>query len=802
MVELLAPAGSFDSAKAAVSAGADAVYMGGSRFGARAFAESVEEERTAEALDYVHFHGRKLYLTVNTLVKERELDELPDFLAPYLDRGLDGVILQDFGVWQRIRDCFPDLPVHISTQMTLTGSQGAGWMEKLGASRVVLARELSLEEIRAVRENISIEIEAFVHGAICYCYSGQCLMSSMIGGRSGNRGRCAQPCRLPYGLESADCKSVDYKSVNHKSVNHKSVSQENRFLLNLKDMCTVEYIPQLVEAGVNSMKIEGRMKSPVYTAGVVSVYRKYLDRCLEYGKEGFAVELRDMRILSELFDRGGFTDYLWRRNGREMMALAEKPRFRPVDQKVINAIESQYLSKELKRKVYGIVTLEKGKPATIALECDGIRFRLEGETVEAAKSRPLTAEAVEKQVKKTGNSDFCFEKLDVQVEEGCFLNIQALNELRRQGLERLKRELIGRSGGGTVYGACKYNGNDKSNSQENRKDAKDNGSYIINDITFPAITVLVPDFASAAWAIEEPGVDRVIVDEGQKDEPEQLRELAGLAHSHGKELLYRLPPVLRNREAKRLQNCRKLLTGSGLDGLVLRTADEAGLVCEAGWEIPVVLDHSFYTWNRQALIFLKKALGSRLFYTTLPLELNRRELADRGCEGSELVIYGHAPLMVTAGCVKKTGSACDHREELLYLTDRKKKRFPVKTLCKSCCNLIYNGEPLYLFDQMEEVTALKPASVRLEFTIETWKRQQKLTRMLQSVLRNTRQNMPQNALSGSFGKAKKTPGGARSDLPGSNLAIKREGLQGRDRASKDGLMDAACTRGHFRRGVD
>ncbi len=732
MVELLAPAGSFDSAKAAVSAGADAVYMGGGRFGARAFAESVEENRTLEALDYVHFHGRKLYLTVNTLVKERELEELPGCLVPYLERGLDGVILQDFGVWQRIRDCFPDLPVHISTQMTLTGAEGAGWMEALGASRIVLARELSLEEIRTIRERVSIEMEVFVHGAVCYCYSGQCLMSSMIGGRSGNRGRCAQPCRLPYGLERPD---------------RQSDSRKKGFLLNLKDMCTVESLPQLVEAGINSMKIEGRMKSPVYTAGVVSIYRKYLDRCLEYGGEGYAVEGQDLRILSELFDRGGFTDYLWRRNGREMMALTEKPRFRPVDQTVINAIELQYLSKELKRKVYGIVTLEQGKPAKIVLECDGIRCQWEGETVEAAKSRPLTEEAVRKQIQKTGNSAFCFEKLDVLSEEGCFLNVQALNALRRQGFERLRQELTGRN-----RRTVKQTG---GRAEPETDTAMEPAAAVV-----PAVTVLVPDFRSAVWVIEEPGIDRVIVDEGQQDKPEQLMELAEFAHSQGKKLLFRLPPVLRSREAEKLCDCRKLLTGSGLDGLVLRTADEAGLVCGAGWDIPVVLDHSFYTWNRQALVFLRKAFGSRLSYTTLPLELNQRELSERGCRSSELVVYGYAPLMVTAGCVGKTAEVCDHREKLLYLTDRKKKRFPVKTMCKNCCNMIYNAEPLYLLDRMDQVNGLKPASVRMEFTIEDRHRQRQLTRILK--------------------EAMQTGGGKADAQP----------------------VDGTYTRGHFRRGVD
>ena len=197
-VEILAPAGSFDSMKAAVAAGADAVYMGGSRFGARAYADNPDEKGLLEAIDYVHLHGRRLYMTVNTLFKEDELEELENYMRPYCDRGLDGVIVQDLGALAFMRRHFPGLELHSSTQMTVTSVYGARMMKEMGCSRVVTAREMSLEEIRRIHDETDIEIESFVHGALCYCYSGQCLMSSLIGGRSGNRGRCAQPCRLPY----------------------------------------------------------------------------------------------------------------------------------------------------------------------------------------------------------------------------------------------------------------------------------------------------------------------------------------------------------------------------------------------------------------------------------------------------------------------------------------------------------------------------------------------------------------------------------------------------------------------------
>ena len=264
--ELLAPAGSYEAMTAAFAAGADAVYIGGQKFGARAYADNLDTDQMMDAIAYARLHGKKLYLTVNTLLKERELEEeLYDYLLPFYEQGLDAVIVQDFGVFSLIRNTFPDLAVHCSTQMTITGPFSAALLESLGASRIVTARELSLEEIRKIRRQTKLEIESFVHGALCYCYSGQCLFSSMLGGRSGNRGRCAQPCRLPYQVFEKG------RQLNGKN---------SAYPLSPKDMCTIDLLPEIIRSGVTSLKIEGRMKRPEYTAGVVRIYRKYLDQFL------------------------------------------------------------------------------------------------------------------------------------------------------------------------------------------------------------------------------------------------------------------------------------------------------------------------------------------------------------------------------------------------------------------------------------------------------------------------------------------------------------------------------------------
>ena len=307
--EILSPAGSMESLKAAVAAGADAVYTGGTMFGARAYAHNFDTESMLEAIDYIHLHGKKLYMTVNTLLKEKEIaGRLYEYLLPFYRQGLDAVIVQDVGVLKCIRQNFPDLPIHASTQMTITGLEGAKFLEEAGAERVVTARELSIKEVKRIAEGTELEIESFVHGALCYCYSGQCLFSSFLGGRSGNRGQCAQPCRLKYRAEGM---------------------KKDSHLLSLKDICTLELIPELVEAGIDSFKIEGRMKKPEYVAGVTAMYRKYTDLFKKLKKadpasapERFKVEERDLDMLKDLYNRGGFSEgYYHTRNGKQMVTF-------------------------------------------------------------------------------------------------------------------------------------------------------------------------------------------------------------------------------------------------------------------------------------------------------------------------------------------------------------------------------------------------------------------------------------------------------------------------------------------------
>ena len=439
IAELLAPAGSVETMYAAFAAGADAVYIGGSRFGARAYADNAESESLLDAIDYAHLHGKKLYLTVNTLLKEQEMDELYEYLLPFYRQGLDAVIVQDFGVFRRVREWFPDLAIHASTQMIMSGELSAEKLKELGATRIVTPRELSLDEIRSIHKSCDLEIESFVHGALCYCYSGQCLFSSIAGGRSGNRGRCAQPCRMAYSVEQ-----------NGKVI----LPQQKGYILSPKDLCTIEILPKLIEAGVYSLKIEGRMKKPEYTAGVVSIYRKYLDRYLANPKAPYRVSEADKKHLLGLFNRKGFTDgYYTRHNGTSMITYTA-PDFRAGEDVFLEKIRTDYIGTKLKENINGTVKIYQGKPAilsmTAAAACEDGHVSVLQEKeitvsagmVQEAKSRPLTKEAIQKQMEKLGDTDFSWESLIIETDEASFCPVGVLNELRRTGVQSIKDELL------------------------------------------------------------------------------------------------------------------------------------------------------------------------------------------------------------------------------------------------------------------------------------------------------------------------------------------------------------------------
>ncbi|MEY8426189.1 DUF3656 domain-containing protein [Lachnospiraceae bacterium 46-15] len=740
--ELLAPAGTYESLKAAVAAGADAVYVGGARFGARAYAENFTEDALLKAIDFCHLHDSKLYLTVNTLLKDSEIAELYDYLLPYYREGLDAVIVQDIGVLQYIREAFPALDVHASTQMTLCGADGAKFLESLGASRIVTSRELSLEEIREIHKETSIEIESFVHGALCYCYSGQCLTSSLIGGRSGNRGRCAQPCRLPYQAEGRE-----------------------GFLLSPKDICTLEILPEILDAGVYSLKIEGRMKRAEYTAGVVRIYRKYLDTVLAHGRKGYRVSEEDKKELMALYNRGGFsTGYYQMKNGREMMSMKRANHFgteaarvmsvrrgnltvqaleplhkgdmlestvlsrdtaqgaslslklseaelrgikpgmvlhRTRDEALLAELNRRYIQTERKEKINGKLMILGGQPVILSVIMGKISISVKGEVPQASQNRPLNAQTVKKQIEKTGNTPFIFDSLEVHLEDGLFLPLQCLNELRRRALDGLEQKLIG---------AWKRDVTGTRPQLETPHNASR---------TAHRLSASVETAAQLEALCKIPGISNIYIECTVLETPlraEQAKKWADICHTAGKSCYYALPRIFRA-DAKALYSRHESLKALEIfDGVLFRNYEEFFFLLECGYAKARIPDYNMYTYNRYAEEFWKER---GITQTTAPLELNDRELAVRGCKNSEILVYGHLPMMVSAQCVRKNIDKCQKQSGLLYLKDRKGKRFPVKNNCCFCYNVIYNHVPLALFGNKKELDALAPVSLRLSFTVES-----------------------------------------------------------------------------------
>lgn len=687
VVEILAPAGSFESMTAAVAAGADAVYIGGSRFGARAYANNLEEDRLIEAIEYAHLHGCRLYLTVNTLFKESELSQLYDYLKPYYEAGLDAVIVQDMGAFSYIRRHFPDLPIHASTQMTITGVYGARALKELGADRIVTARELSLEEIREIHENVDVEIESFVHGALCYCYSGQCLFSSLIGGRSGNRGRCAQPCRLPYDVKRGGKKVPLKKNEN--------------YLLSLKDLCTLELIPDMIEAGIYSMKIEGRMKSPRYTAGVVAIYRKYVDMYLKNGRKGYRVDAKDKKLLLDLFDRGGLTEgYYNQHNGRDMVALKEKPAFREANQQLFDYLDNTFVNGKKQESIEGRLFIKEGEPVRMALKMGEFQAEAVGIQAETAKNQPMTEEKIRKQMEKTGNTPFRFEKLQVEIEGNVFLPLQGLNELRRNGLEALEKEILN----SFRRSAKKEQGAEEQIESRTKAEVWDRTFHVFveEEYQFPVL-------------LEISEISEIYLDSAGFS-PDKWKDFVDKCHENGKKCLLSLPHIFRKEAREYFKKNYQLLVHAGFDGLVIRAMEEVVWLKDEGISLPMVFDFTMYNWNKEAAMMMSQAGAYRL---TMPVELNSRELQSAGCEGQEMMIYGYLPMMVSAQCIRRTTEGCSHRRELLYLKDRTGKELPVKNQCTFCYNTIYNVSPQSFLGQNALIKKIAPGHMRLQFTMES-----------------------------------------------------------------------------------
>lgn len=673
-VEILAPAGSMECLRAAVAAGADAIYLGGTKFGARAYAQNLSEEDLVQAIEYVHIHGRKIYMTVNTLLKDRELNELYAYLLPYYKAGLDGVIVQDIGAVKFIGEYFPEMPVHASTQMTITNTLGADFLKRYGITRVVPARELSLKEIRDMKKQTGLEMECFVHGALCYCYSGQCLLSSMIGGRSGNRGQCAQPCRLPYQTEGK--KPTD--------------------LMSLKDLCTIDILPELIDAGIDSFKIEGRMKQPEYVYTVVKMYRKYADQYLKLQKEGkgkssYHVSEADKRELLATYQRRGYCEgYYYQHNGKDMVSLK-----RPKNGRDGSAEEKPWQDIKVQEKINGILTLSVGNRAKLTVSCGDVTVECIGQEVQAAQKQPLDPARIEKQMRKTGNTEFTFDNLEILIEGNVFLPMQALNELRREGIEELTEQI-----------QMQYRREEAGCGMKTATAGFDSDADGVTE------TAGKKECCISASVQNKAQLDTAV---NSKIRYIYLEEDVEFEREDGVQYFLAMPYIFRENTIKRYEKMYTEIEKK-YDGILIRNWESYAWLKRHEYQKEIRSDYNLYIFNRKTKEELRRLGIAR---GTASVELNDRELARIGIEEQVFIAYGYQPVMISAGCIQKTSASCDGKGGVLSISDRYQKKFAVRRYCRDCYNVMYNSAPLFLADKAEEVHALAPAELRLDFTTES-----------------------------------------------------------------------------------
>lgn len=674
--ELLAPAGNLEIFKGVIESGADAVYVGGSMFGARAYANNFTEEELLEAIDFAHLRGVKVYLTVNTLIKNSEFSKLYDYLLVYYKRGLDAVIVQDIGVVKAIHEYFPSMEIHTSTQMTVTGADGVRFLSQFGVTRVVMAREVSLAEMKHIHEETGMELEAFVHGALCYSYSGQCLFSSILGGRSGNRGRCAQPCRLPYTVEG----------------------KKDEYILSLKDMCGIKALDKLHDAGVYSLKIEGRMKQLEYACGVVKYYRSYID-----SKK--PVSDADYDRIKALGNRCGFTDrYYFDHNGSDMVTYV-KPNF------VSNAAEPSPEKRKL--SIEGELVLREGEPGSLTVKRGDVTYKALIEPVSAALKAPLDKKAAIDRINKTGDTDFEFSHIKAQIGENVFVPNGALNKLRRDAISGLCDKLLE-----------KYYRNDARYTDMSRLTALP--EHVVKSDA--AHDEAINDYTTICSCMTRAQLDTLIgyecfdvfyLDFDMYDRKTLIQQFADDVQSltkRNKKVYLMLPTIFRADSSDYFVSIAKELDKVSFEGFVVKNYEELYLTENLFTGKKVILDHNMYTFNdvSKSAFFEHGVSGD-----TVPLELNSREIMHRNNIGSQMIVYGYYPLMTTANCVHKNTKGCDKKQKLIYLKDRYNKSFAVCNNCKECYNTIYNSLPTMLTKNISKLKEAGIRSFRYSFTIET-----------------------------------------------------------------------------------
>ena len=751
-LEILAPCGSYEILKTAIHAGADACYIGGSKFGARAYAENVSNVLLEQAVDYTHIHGKKLYLTVNTLLKESELSESYDYIKFCYEAGVDAFIVQDLGLFKLIRDNFPDVNIHCSTQMNITSYYAAKYMREQGASRVVTAREMSLDEIKMIKDNVDIEVETFVHGAMCYSYSGQCLLSSLAGGRSGNRGRCAQPCRKCY---------------------------EGEYLLSMKDMCSLELLPELIDAGIDSLKIEGRMKNEYYVASAVSAYKELSE---DYINGSFDIKKAEKYKfkLANIYNRGGFTDgYFFIHNSSDMISK-DRPNNQGVKIGRLKSVKDGRVLISLCKDLYKGDILEvrldnkdiieltsdidgtKGKdiwlnaPKTrsivlyqdihrtrckhileefenlckkniISVVFNGIigekislvikekiygdvfEYESVGDIVERADNIKADREQIAGKINQLGNTDYIIDELTLNVDDEAFIPASVIKKLRRLAIEGLEN-IIARHFKRYSYdiGYEAYRTKSKLTKKVNTDNGLNVSNAYVSDNDKILLKVGVRTLEQLETVLEFDGIYGVYMDRKLylkiKDKPlyNKLRDKII-------RLYIELPYVITSRF-----NIDEYLKDISYDGVYIRNIDAFSL--EKVYNKDIVCGAGLYAYNNLARKYLLDNKDSEDITFELPKELNLRELKTLEGSASELTVYEYQQVMLANNCVIKTKDKCNRNNDVIKINDDRSNGFYVVCNCDECINTIYNGVPFVIFDKDIDTGFVKYH--RINFIIE------------------------------------------------------------------------------------
>lgn len=655
-MELLSPAGNYEAFLAAVKAGADAVYIGGNKYGARAYADNFSDEEIISAIHYAHLFNVKVYLTVNTLIKEKEWRDVLEYVRPFYHAGLDACIVQDIGLISVFNKEFATMECHVSTQGFATDVNSVLLYKSLGASRVVLARELSLDEIVDIKDKCDIEIETFIHGSMCYSYSGQCLLSSCLGGRSGNRGRCAGPCRLPYSVIS-DGKESD-----------------EAYYLSMKDQCTLEMIPQLIDAGIDSLKIEGRMKKPEYTAFVTAIYRKYIDKYTKNPEAKYVVDKNDLDNLRHIYMRTEIgTGYYNIRNGKSMITL-DNPAYSGNDDALMEKIRKDYLSEPRKYPVKMVANICQGEELSVYMTDNDREITVTGPIIEESINHPATREEIIPKLSKLGDTPFCLDSIEVNITGNCFVPVKVLNDLRREAVEKLKEEIF-------LTDFPVYRHMPLKPLYERDKETFDRKS-IVSIMSEDQFTVVNSTCSDIYILVHHSLINR-------------LTDFCNEAKANGNIVFVNFPHILRTENDKYYEELFEKVNASDVAGIMVHNFGSIALVGKYNYKGFVLYGSGLYAWNRQSIEFFKRYTDAGVVSN----ELSEYEANDLESD-NYVCIYGKLPLMHSANCILKTSNRCmkNSGNPWEFLKDRKNVCFPAFRDCKVCENIIFNSVPTSLHD--------------------------------------------------------------------------------------------------------